>query len=313
MKVYALRIKDKHDLLNSSSGGAFTAISNLFIENGEAVVSTIYNYETNQNEFKLYTDYESRDKARGSKYMQAYPMNAYKDAEIWIKKHNKNLLFVGTGCQAEAFRLYSEVRGFRDKTVIVGIVCHGVPSPMIWKDFVNGKIEYVSFKDKRNGWLNPYAYVIKNGKEEDIAAYDKLFYNKCILRPSCYVCPFATLQRNVDITIGDFWGIDRKIPDFYSFEGNSLVLVHSKKGQDIFERIKENVEWVESNEVDCQQPNLMHPTKKSSRREQFWKTYNKHGLRKTMKVFVNVPLWRRVIRKFLRLSYKITGREWYDY
>ena len=108
MKVYALRLKDKHELNKSSSGGAFTAISDVFLASEDAVVSVIYNYETNQNEFVLYTTKKDRDNARGSKYMQAYPLNSFHEAEQWIKANEKELLFVDTGCQADGFRKYAE-------------------------------------------------------------------------------------------------------------------------------------------------------------------------------------------------------------
>lgn len=109
----------------------------------------------------LYTTKEDRDKAHGSKYMQAYPLISFQEAAKWVKVSGKELLFVGTGCHADGFRKYAEQKGFRDKTTIVGIICHGTPSPKIWKDYVGGKIDYLTFKDKRNGWLHPTAYVTK--------------------------------------------------------------------------------------------------------------------------------------------------------
>lgn len=297
MKVYALRLKDKKELNNSSSGGAFTAISDVFLTSGNAVVSTIYNYDTNQNEFVLYTSKEERDKACGSKYMQAYPLNSYQEAEQWIKENNKELLFVGTGCQADGFRNYAGMKGFRDRTTIVDIICHGTPSPKIWKEYIDGKIDYLTFKDKRNGWKTPYAYVLKNGEEKVIADYDMLFYSDCALRPSCYECPYATTERKVDITIGDFWGIDKLMPDFYSPEGNSLVLVHTEEGQKLFEKIKDKVDWRESNIHDCLQPNLIEPSKKPINRSDFWDEYQKGGVKRLLKKYVKGNLFQRCIRK----------------
>ena len=299
MKVYAVRLKDKEELYKSSSGGAFTAISNYFLTHNNAIVSAIYNYKTNQNEFKLYTTVEDRNQARGSKYMQAYPLNSFREAEAWIKNNNKELLFVGTGCQADGFRNFAEIKGIRNKTTIVGIICHGTPSPKIWKDYLrNKKIEYVTFKDKRTGWKSPSAYIIENGKEVNIADYDEIFYSKCALRPSCYKCPYATTNRKVDMTIGDYWGIDSVIPEFYSSEGNSLVLVHTEKGQELFEHIKESVEWVESNVKDCLQPNLISPTEKSPRREAFWSDYQKSGIDLVLKKYTHkISFWHKVIGK----------------
>lgn len=296
--VYALRLKDKIELNNSSSGGAFTAISDVFLASGNAVVSAIYNYATNHNEFVLYSTAEERDKARGSKYMQAYPLNSFQVAEQWIKENNKELLFVGTGCQADGFRLYAEKKGFIDKTTIVGIICHGTPSPKIWKDYVAGKIEYLTFKDKRNGWNNPTAYVLKGGKEKSISDYVSIFYNRCSLRPSCYECPYATTERKVDLTIGDFWGIEQVMPDFYSPEGNSLVLVHTEKGQRIFEKIKDKVEWRESNTIDCLQPNLIKPTERPPKREKFWFDYRKKGISFVIKKYTGISFVNIIKHKF---------------
>lgn len=301
MKAYALRLKDKHELNKSSSGGAFTAISDAFLDSGNAVVSAIYNYETNQNEFVLYTTKKDRDKARGSKYMQAYPLNSFREAEQWIKTNDKELLFVGTGCQADGFRRYAEQKGFRKKTIIVGIICHGTPSPKIWKDYVGGKVDYLTFKDKRNGWKSPTAYAIKDGKQKSISDYVSIFYNKCTLRPSCYECPYATTERKVDLTIGDFWGIDKVMPDFYSPEGNSLVLVHTEKGQGLFEKIKDKVEWQESNVNDCLQPNLIKPTEKSPRREEFWADYQKKGISFVLKKYAGSSVMSKVKRKLRKI------------
>lgn len=294
MKVYAVRLRDKNELDKSSSGGAFTAISDVFIASGKAVVSAIYNYDTNQNEFVLYTTTEERNKARGSKYMQAYPLNSFKEAEQWVKANDKELLFIGTGCNADGFRKFAEQRGFRDKATIVDIICHGISSPKIWKDYVSGKIEYLTFKDKRNGWLNPTAYMIKGGREKSISNYVSIFYNKCALRPSCYECSYATTERKVDLTIGDYWGIDRVMPDFYSPEGNSLVLVHTKKGQELFERITDKVEWRESSTTDCLQPNLIKPTERSPRREEFWKDYQRKGISFVLKNYTGISFMSKI-------------------
>lgn len=306
--VYALRIKDATELMNSSSGGAFTAISDVFLKKGGAIVSAVYNYQTNQNEFALYTTKEMRDMARGSKYMQSYPLNSFAEAAAWVEAQNKELLFVGMGCQADGFRIYSEAKGIRDKVTIVDIICHGVPSPKLWKDYVGGKVEYVTFKDKRNGWGSPTAYVKQNGKEKSITDYVSLFYNKCALRPSCYECPYAKIERQVDITIGDFWGIDKVIPGFYSANGNSLVLVHTPKGMELFESIKDDVEWRESNTADCLQKNLIAPTERSPKRSKFWTDYYKGGINKVLRENKYAVLLGKIKLKSKRIFQKITGK-----
>ncbi len=133
-KVYAGRIKDTTTLIQSSSGGAFTAISDSFLENGDAIVCALYNYETHAMEFKLITDKSDRDVARGSKYVQSKPGTVFRQANHWLKENpEKNLLFVGLGCQADGFRKYIETAGIRDRVWIVDIICHGSPSPKLWR------------------------------------------------------------------------------------------------------------------------------------------------------------------------------------
>ena len=110
-KVYAGRLKDRASLLRSSSGGAFVALSDCFLDNGDAVVCAVYNYEDHATEFQLIENREERDKSIGSKYMQSKPGKIYKIAEDWLINHpEKRLLFVGMGCQADGFRKFAEMR-----------------------------------------------------------------------------------------------------------------------------------------------------------------------------------------------------------
>lgn len=109
--VYAGRLKDKSALMSSSSGGAFTALSDFFLKNGNAVVAAIYNYENHTAEFQMIFDKVQRDKAKGSKYMQSKPGDIYREAYRWLMENpEKELLFIGMGCQADGFRKFSEIK-----------------------------------------------------------------------------------------------------------------------------------------------------------------------------------------------------------
>jgi coenzyme F420-reducing hydrogenase beta subunit len=299
-RAYALKLKDSQELRRSSSGGAFTAFTNEFLSNGNAVVSAVYNYNNAQTEFVLYEDYQTRDSARGSKYMQSYPLDVFREAEDWLRNNHKNLIFFGSGCQADGFRKYMEKKGLRERVTVVGIICHGFPSPMIWKDYIKEKGDYknLSFRDKRNGWDKPYAHMEVNGKEISVQNYLTIFYNKCALRPACYECRYATTERNVDLTIGDFWGIEKALPEFDKNGGVSLVLVHSQKGQELFEKIKGSIEWQESDVNKSLQPNLVKPTERSARREEFWNDYKSFGINKILKKYAPKPsIFKRAILK----------------
>ena len=177
-KVYAVKLKDRERLFKSSSGGMFWVIAYLFVNRGDAVVCTVYNNLTKQAEFRLLTDRAQLDIAQGSKYMQSILGDIFSVCIRWLNEHkNHKLLFVGTGCQAAGFQKFMERKKMRERVVIVDLICHGVPSPKIWKEYAgvleaknNGKIENISFKDKRNGWKNPYAYVNIQKKEVALSA-----------------------------------------------------------------------------------------------------------------------------------------------
>ena len=307
-KVYAGRIKDR-DLLNrSSSGGAFIAISNYFLNNGDAVVCAIYNYKKHETEFKIIIDKKARDSAIGSKYMQSKPGQVFKEAKEWLYNYpQKKLLFVGMGCQTDGFRKFTEINKLHERVWIVDIVCHGSPSSKLWQEYANalekkrGKITYLSFKDKRNGWKFPTAYVIANGKEYLIKDYVKVFYSGNALRPSCYNCPYATTERKTDLTMGDFWHIEETIPDFYDEEGNSLFLIHTERGEKLFDTIAEKLEYRLSDTKECWQANLERPTKKPKQRNIFWNDYQKKEINFIMRKYGTIALKTKVKNKISKL------------
>lgn len=320
--VYAGRLKDKSALMSSSSGGAFSALSDYFLDNGNAVVAAVYNYENNMTEFQMLLDKDQRDKAKGSKYMQSKSGDIYCKAYHWLVENpERKLLFVGMGCQADGFRKFSELKGIRDQVYVVDIICHGSPSPKLWREYAEsiqrkaGKITYLTFKDKRNGWKSPSAYVEMNGEERSIKDYVKIFYNRCALRPSCYECPYATTERQTDMTIGDFWHIEETIPDFYDSNGNSLFLIHTDRGEKVFEEIKGKLDYRMSDTTQCWQTNLEAPTKKSERRDEFWNDYQKKGIDFVMRKYGTVPMKTKIKNKLLRImgGYTVNSTCYADY
>ena len=306
--VYAGRLKDKSALMSSSSGGAFTALSDAFLKSGDAVVAAVYNYENHTVEFQMILDEKQRERAKGSKYMQSKPGDIYQEAYRWLMDNpKKELLFVGIGCQSDGFRKFSEIKGIRFRVHIVDIICHGSPSPKLWREYAesiqkkDGKITYLTFKDKRNGWKSPTAYVKVNGSERPLKDYVRVFYNQCALRPSCYECPYATTERKTDMTIGDFWHIEETIPDFYDPNGNSLFLIHTNRGEELFEKIQGDLDYRLSNTAQCWQANLEAPTQKSEQRDVFWNDYQKKGIDFVIKKYGTVPMKTKVKNKLLKI------------
>lgn len=308
-KVYAGRLKDGKLLFKSSSGGAFTALSDHFLDCGDAVISAIYNYKTHIEEFSLIQNKADRDASRGSKYMHSILGEIFRTAELWLKENpEKKLLFVGMGCQAEGFRKFTELKRLRERVYIVDIICHGSPSPKLWREYAallekknQGKITYLTFKDKRNGWRAPTAVAVINGMEVSIRDYVRVFYNRCALRPSCHVCPYATMERKTDITIGDFWHIEKTIPDFYDPDGTSVFLIHTDRGEELFNNIKESLEYRLSDTKQSWQANLEAPTPMSEHRQEFWKDYQRKGIDYIMKKYGTASLKSKVKNKLLQM------------
>lgn len=300
--IYAARLKDSERLLKSSSGGMFWVLAQTFLHGGDAVACTVYNNSTKQAKIQLLIDSAQLDVAQGSKYMQSIPGDSFRQCVEWLEHHRSHkLLFVGTGCQAAGFQSFIEKKKLRERTVIVDLICHGSPSPRLWQEYAcaleqknHGKIEMVSFKDKRNGWNSPYAYVKIRQSEIPISDYVNLYYSGCILRPSCHCCPYATTERRTDLTIGDYWGIERVKPDFFSPTGTSLVLIHTDVGEKAFNAVKQQLYVRESTLEECLQPNLTAPTPPSEQRDWFWKTYYSHGLMYAMNKLFRAPFFQRI-------------------
>ena len=143
-----------------------------------------------------------------------------------------------------------------------------------------------------------------NGSEVPIHTYTKMFYNRKALRLSCHKCPYATLRRAVDITIGDFWNLKNSHPEHYDKDGVSLVLVHTEKGQRLFDEVRDKVLWFESDTADCLQKNLIAPTPAASGRTRFWKDYHEHGMDYMIKKYGTDSTADRVRKKLKRMLSK---------
>ena len=264
-KIYAAKASEEIVKV-SSSGGLFTVLSDCILNEAGAIISAIYNPFEHEVDFEIYFDEIMRNSARGSKYIQAEMNDIFVKGYEWIKKNpDKKLLFVGTGCQSAGFKAYVEKKGIRDKTIIIDVICHGAPSPGLWKKYAKyienkngGELSYITFKDKRNGWMNPSVYGVINGQEVSIEGYSNWFYGGYSIRESCYSCPYTKVNRSTDLTIGDFWGVKERFPDFFDSNGVSLILTHTKIGEDFFNRIKGKVSWREISKQDCQQPSVLY-------------------------------------------------------
>ena len=232
--VYAAKNLNESTQLHSSSGGVFSLIAEHVIEEGGVVFGARFN-----DQWEVVHDYTDNLQGlqcfRGSKYVQSRIDSSFTLAKSFLQSGRK-VLFTGTACQISGLKKY--LRKDYENLITLDVICHGVPSPLVWKSYLQQQtnlkdITSVKFRDKVSGWKNYSSnlYYQKSGNEEQIITlqpFMNLFLSNMILRPSCSSCLFKAGKCGSDITLGDFWGIDRVLPGFDDDKGVSAVLVYNK-------------------------------------------------------------------------------------
>ena len=283
-------IADKGMLIKSSSGGMFGLLAEYFIENEGYVCGCVYN-ENVEAVHILTNKKEDIVRMYGSKYVQSRAYQCFKPIKTLICE-GINVLFVGTACQIAALRNYL---GKEYKELLcVEILCHGVPSPKLFADYVHhlgeklgGEILDVQFRNKeKHGWGSEHRTCViykKNGEIKKyrpiLPSYFSAFFYGLNLRESCYKCRFAKLERVADLTIGDFWGAWAKYNKHFK-EGISVVGINSPKGKEILDFIKDKLEFYDvltENEAIKSNDNFEHPVKRPQERNNFYEHTNKKG------------------------------------
>jgi len=306
--VYAVKHKEEAIRMSSTSGGAFTAISDYVLENDGVVYGVSFDENMNVVHQKA-RNTEERNRFRGSKYVQSDLNNVYLEIKGYLQD-GKKVLFTGTPCQTAGLKRYLACVN-TEKLILVDIVCHGTPSPLMWREnlnFINNKrgreIIGYNFRDKLVAWRG--ANVIVQFKDKSITnsclvkTFTNLYFSHNISRECCNICKYTNLSRPSDITIADYWGIEKTMPDFDDNKGVSLVLINTFKGQGLFDVIKEDFIYVKSRTNDCLQPQLQYPAPKSDQRNQFWNDYYSRGYEYVIKKYAGYDISSRV-KHFLRI------------
>ena len=289
MKVYG--VKHNNDMIRaeSTSGGVFTALSQVVLDQNGVVFGASYDPDTFQVKHIAVTNSSGLKRLHGAKYVQSSLEGIFPQVRNALEQ-NQSVLFSGTPCQCDGLRRYlAAARVSTDSLYLCDLVCHGVPSPGVWMDYLNvitqkSKLRGYSFRDKRYGWhgANVTAEYQNNrviSNTVKLRSFSKLYFANLISRPSCGVCPYANLNRCTDITIGDFWGIENANPAFDDKKGVSLLLIHTKKGHSLFEAARDSLTVFESNPSQCMQEQLKGPQRPSDARDRFWADYQRKGIR----------------------------------
>lgn len=311
IKAYGVRSTDVNILMSSRSGGVFPHLADKTLKDGGAVYGAGYE-DGFRVVHKRASDTISVKEFCGSKYVQSDMRGVFR---LVLKdlKEGRKVLFSGTPCQVDGLRSFIPSH-MRERLLLVDIVCHGVPSPYIWRDYLSyqegihgGSVTEVEFRDKRLfGWkAHKESFVIGGRKYSDIS-YTHLFYEHVMFRESCHRCPYSCTQRCSDITLADFWGCQNVLPDFNADDkGVSLVLCQTDKGDAVLKSCCDALEIREVGMSECLQPNLKRPSPAGKNRESFIRDYERRGLPYVMRRYGDKGWRYKVYVKYMNVKYKV--------
>ncbi|AGF54980.1 coenzyme F420-reducing hydrogenase, beta subunit [Clostridium saccharoperbutylacetonicum N1-4(HMT)] len=278
-KAFACIHKDIEVVKKSTSGGAFTAIAESICKEEYVIFGAALN-ENVRVVHKYIADIKDIDLFRSSKYVQSDISKSLKDVKTFLDK-GKKVIFTGTPCQIAGIKSF--LRKDYENLITIDLVCHGVPSPLVfekYKEYMekihNSRIKHVNFRDKTKKWdehnmtikFENGAIYTKRGVDD---AFEVGFYKHLYHRPSCHQCPFSRIPRVGDFTLGDLWGIDDIIPQINDKKGISLLLFNTKKSEAFVKEIKERAKLIEINLNDAvaNNKNLIKCTEESPNRIEF--------------------------------------------
>lgn len=294
LHIYAAKNKYESIREKSSSGGVFSLLADFFEANGGVIYGAAFDEKHTVRHMRAENVVEWQ-KFCGSKYVQSDLKGVFSQIKADLKQ-GREVLFTGTPCQIDGLKQYLKQEKVSSGFLLTcDIVCHGVPSPLIWREYleylqnVSGReIESISFRDKsRLGWHNS-TLTIKD-KEQCLILdetqrenyYFQLFLCHEIIRPACHKCRYSNFSRVGDITLGDFWGIEKNFKQFDDDKGVSLVMVNTEAGKNIWGAIQNNAEYFEVSREQCIQPNLEMPSEEGLGRKRFWHWYKTYGFKRT--------------------------------
>lgn len=259
---YAAYNKDTQIRKQASSGGVAYAIADSLVRLGYKICAVRYNYESHQAEHYIAHKPEELLASLGSKYMQSCSLNGLENLSAFDK-----YVVIGTPCMIASMRKFIELKHISNNFLLIDFFCHGVPSKLLWDKYIRlkeekiGKIHYISWRDKVEGWHNSYKMNIRGGKGKYIKGlkqgdiFFRLFLGDYCLNEACYSrCRFRKMNSAADIRIGDLWGQTYAVNE----EGYSGVLVYTQNGENALQLSRNLVLKVEE-ECVITEGQLSHP------------------------------------------------------
>lgn len=308
--AYAARHKDMVEIMKSRSGGAFAALSDFVLDNGGVVYGAGYKGHFVVTH-KRATTKDERDEFRGSKYVQSDLTGIFMQVKDDLK-NGLTVMFSGTPCQTSGLNSFVGKK-LREKLYLVDIVCHGVPGPYMWRDYLEylekkykSEIIAVNFRDKKHyGWA-AHKETFQFAGCNKYSNFPYTFYQHISFRLSCGKCHFCNLTRPSDLTLADYWGSERTDALFNADnKGCSLVLCNTEKGLNLFSVVKNSMNVIPAKLENIMQTHLYKPIDIHPKRFDFEHEYESHGFLYVLKKYGIDPWYKRVYHFMRKCSGKV--------
>lgn len=309
--AYGVRHKKMSEIESSRSGAAFIALSDWILNQNGVIYGAGYTDHFRVVHKRATTSAE-RNEFKGSKYVQSDLTGIFPLIKEDLK-NGKTVLFSGTPCQTAGLKSYLPKR-LQEKLYLIDIICHGVPSPYIWRDYlkmieqkVGKEVIAVDFRNKKDfGWAAHKETFYFSKSQITTTIYKDMFFKHVTIRQACNHCHYANIKRPSDITIGDFWGWQKTDANFNADDrGCSLVFCNTEKGREWFQKIQSEINQIPAKIENCLQPNLVKPSSISPLRNKFEKDYIQYGIEYVTKKYTKISLLQRSKQKIKRIIKKL--------
>ncbi len=307
-KAYMVINQNKIELKRSASGGIFFLLAKYVIQNQGFVYGVTYDTYLKVKHDKAST-IEECQKFQGSKYVRSDLKNTYPDIEQRLKE-GKLVLFTGTPCQCQGLKKY--LKKEYENLIVCDIICHANPSQKLFDLYIQSiekrvhkKVKKIDFRSKVNGWNNSTPILFfEDGTQMEEDTFYRAFSRELIDRPSCHSCQFSTIKRGTDLTIGDFWGVEKILPDFCQFtnEGVSILLINTKKGQELFDHLTEEMYYKEITVDDAFKWNHHGNLKMHRNREKFFEKLEEMDIIDNINHCLQPPIYKKILKKMFKLK-----------
>ena len=294
--VYAAWNRNDSIRKDSTSGGVFSVLAEYILESGGVVFGAAMDGKQHLRHVACFRK-EDLWRLRGAKYVQSDMGDCYREVKRWLQ--TKPVLFTGTPCQVDGLYRYLGQRP--ENLTTCDLVCHGVPSPGVWEKFARSieqrkhrELQAVRFRNKVTGWKNSHFTTVFSDGTVDSAPlmateFGRAFGRALFLRPSCYQCPYTSMNRTGDFTLGDFWGLKADELPEQQEKGVSLLLVNTPHGSHLFDQLPLAKQPFPMERAIAGNPRLASPIPRPADRAAFFAAFALEPFDQVRKQFCSVP------------------------